>query len=199
MTEFFGIEAAAGHARRLIDQNETSVGIVDADLGLHFYHQNGQSQAVKYVARHVSARLPLNLQRHETPCPTRTVLKRELGSIDRTRIPEFFGTMLDHLLRDEQLELPSNLYRAAFGTELQGPLIFVQLMTESKFRERIVYELLHGAGYDVQRPQKCDHCGIPASLVCVRCGTFYCCREHQQMAWRTHKPRCAALRSDQSP
>jgi hypothetical protein len=191
MDAFFSIGAAAGHARRAIEQNDPPQGIVEADLGVAYMEQEAQSRAVKYVARHVSARLPANTRRHETPCPTRTVLKRELGGIDRHKIPEFFGTMLDHLLRDQQLELPANLYRAAFATELQGRLIFAQSMGKPRFRQRIIYELLHGSGYDVRLPQKCGHCGIPASLSCGRCRTtFYCCREHQKMAWRTHKVDC---------
>ena len=191
MANFFSIEAAAGHARLYLEQNDPPQGIVDVDLGTVFLEQEAQSRAVKYVARHVSAQLPANTERHETPCPTRDVLKKELGSLERARLPVFFGKMLDHLLRDEQLELPAHLYRAAFASELNGT-IFHQLLGKSRFRQKVVYDLLHGSGYDVRLPnKKCGQCGIPASLTCGGCRTtFYCCREHQKKAWRAHKPDC---------
>jgi hypothetical protein len=193
MAGFFSIEAAAGHARRVLEEQDPPEGIVDADLMTVFMVQEAQSRAVKYVARHVSAQLPANTRRHETPCPTREVLKRELGSLERARLPGFFAKMLDHLVSDEQLELPAHLYRAAFASELNGT-IFHQLMGKSRFRQEVIYDLLRGSGYDVRLPnQKCGHCGIPASLMCGRCrATFYCCREHQKKAWRAHKPDCWA-------
>jgi hypothetical protein len=191
MANYFSIEAAARDAHRALEQKDPPQGVVDADLGERFMWQDAQSRAVKYVARHVSAQLPATTRRLETPCPTREVLKKELGSVERTRLPDFFGKMLDHLLRDEQLELPAHLYGAAFATELHGRFIFGQLMQKSGFRQKFVYDLLHGSGYDVWLPKKCGHCGIPASLMCGRCRqTFYCCRDHQKKAWRAHKPDC---------
>ncbi len=118
--------------------------------GRGFIVQLAYSKAVKYVARHVSLRLPPNIHRNETPCPTREVLKLELGGLDRGRLPPRFGTMLDCLLLDGQLELPKVSCRAAFATELHGSLIFVQMMNNTPgFEQGIVHDLLVGSGFVV--------------------------------------------------
>jgi hypothetical protein len=115
MDDITRVVDAAGHARRVIEQNDPPQGVVDQE-GRDFVIQVACSQAVKYVARHVSTQLPPNIHRNETPCPTREVLKLELGGLDRGRLPPLFGTMLDCLSLDGQLELSPVLHRAAFAT-----------------------------------------------------------------------------------
>jgi hypothetical protein len=140
---------AARYARGVIEQNDPPQGVVDG-RGRDFEIQMAYSQAVKYVARHVSRELPPNIYRNETPCPTREVLKLELGGLERGRLPPLFGSMLDCLLLDEQLELSPVLYQAAFATELHGRLVFVQMMNyRPGFRQGIVYDLLVGSGFVV--------------------------------------------------
>jgi hypothetical protein len=127
MDDITRMVGAAGHARHVIEQNDPPQGVVDQE-GQDFVIQVAHSQAAKYVARHVSMQLPPDMHRNETPCPTREVLKLELGGLDRGRLPPFLGTMLDCPLLDRQLELPPALYRAAFATELHGSLVFVQML-----------------------------------------------------------------------
>ncbi len=66
--------------------------------------ERAHSQAVKHDARQVLTELQPNIYHSETPCTTREVLKLELGGIDRGRLPPLFGSMLDCLLLDGQLE-----------------------------------------------------------------------------------------------
>jgi hypothetical protein len=140
---------AARCARGVIEQNDPPQGVVDG-TGRDFIVQMAYSQAVKYVARHISLQLPPNIYRNETPCPTREILKLELGGLDRGRLPPLFGSMLDCLLSDGQLELSPVLYRAAFATELHGRSVFVRMMNYMPgFRQGIVHDILVGSGFVV--------------------------------------------------
>lgn len=50
----------------------------------------------------------------------------------------------------------------------------------------------------VYRGERCAECGKPERL--LRCGqcksAYYCCKEHQQMHWKVHKPDCVKDRSN---
>jgi hypothetical protein len=104
---------------------------------------------VKYVGRHVSARVPRDyLQVPEGHRWLRNEVDRlRIGLQQQNRtLPPVFMNMVLHLIEDEKVELSEELYGGVFAREILGL---------DRFHRRDDHEcnecmcrILHGAGYD---------------------------------------------------
>ena len=149
MNDFFSIQSAASHKRRVLELEDPAQGVVDIHNERAFAVQSAQASAVKYIARHVSRRQPdgwpsrvnsLGLE-NDTP------LRDAFAGFDVRRLPEFFRKMLITFNIGEVMDLPNDLWEAAFATDRLDN--FVQLMADPEWVQNWNVSLLRGAGYDV--------------------------------------------------
>ena len=104
---------------------------------------------VKYVGRHVSARVPLDYvqvpEGHR--CLRREVNRLRIGlqQQNHTLLPVFMNMVLS-LIDDEKVELSGELYGGVFAREILGRERF-DLRDDREYNECLC-RILHGAGYD---------------------------------------------------
>ncbi len=104
---------------------------------------------VKYVGRHVSARVPRDyLQVPEGHCWLRGEVNRlRIGLQQQNRtLPPVFMNMVLHLINDEKVELSGELYGGVFAREILVRERFDH-RDDREFNECIC-RILHGAGYE---------------------------------------------------
>jgi hypothetical protein len=130
---------AARHGRRVLEQFPRPQGRVnsreDREKVQHAFYS-----IVKYVARHVSERLPEGFIRPDT-CPNRSALQDALRGMDLTIVPIPFRQMIVVLNVNQTMQLTDDMYEAAFATEILGRMTFGTRMSDPDF----------AAGYNVQR------------------------------------------------
>jgi hypothetical protein len=74
-------------------------------------------------------------------------LRDAFAGFDVRRLPEFFRKMLITFNIGEVMDLPNDLWEAAFATDRLDN--FVQLMADPEWVQNWNVSLLRGAGYDV--------------------------------------------------
>ncbi len=104
---------------------------------------------MKYVARHVSVLLPEGFSQPAN-CPNRSALQDALRGMDLTIVPIPFRRMIVVLIVNQSMQLTDDMYEDAFATEILGRMTFGTWMSDPDFADSIIYEMLHGAEYDVQ-------------------------------------------------
>ena len=137
------LRSAARHKRRVV---EATANPPSGVVVLHDGVQSSHASLVKYIARHVSDKVPEGNNRLATDTQ---ILRDTFADFDRGRVPEKLGVMMETLLCDRTMVLEEELYKAAFATELLGPWGFPKKLVEEDFRRKWTHDLLRGGGYDV--------------------------------------------------
>jgi hypothetical protein len=125
-----------------------AVGAVHKDQEEDYSVKAAQAAAVKYVARHVSRRVPNNQNRaNSLGDPDGEALRLAFNGFDTSLLPDFFQRMLTTFQLGQVLDLPDGLYRAAFVRELHQPWDYISFLAVPGHQEGITRDLLLGAGY----------------------------------------------------
>ena len=114
-------QEAHRHSREVFDRYPAPTGEWPDKGSQKYYVAANYSSLVKYLARHTSRTIPPGEHRREEGCPVNESLRnhlRGLSRLARRDVPSLFFDMVDHLHNGSTLELPNELYEAAFAREL---------------------------------------------------------------------------------
>ena len=114
-------QEAHRHARVVFDGYPAPTGEWPDAGSQKYYVAASYSSLVKYLARHTSRTIPPGKHHREEGCPINESLRYHLRGLSRTArrdVPSLFFDMVDHLHNGSTLELPNELYEAAFAREL---------------------------------------------------------------------------------
>lgn len=136
-------ESSVGHKMRAMDRFADPSGRLEDD-------DDGEAHAsmVKYIARHVSAKVPDGYELCGENCAHCRCLRTSWDGRDLARYPENFRNMVNALLRHQRQDLPPELYNAAYRKEILGRACYQYLARKENQRADKV-ALLKGAGYNV--------------------------------------------------
>lgn len=141
MNDFFSFEASVRHKVQSMDRFAEPSGRLEG--------QDGEAYAsmIKYVARHVSAKLPQGKPMCDDNCSNCHCLRTSWEGRNQA-IPPVFREMVDALLQRKRMDLPDKLYEAAFCTEIKGRN-YMEYMSVLENQRAVKIALLQGAGYNV--------------------------------------------------